>query len=139
MFGFDDPLGIKDKNEGRDKRRSFTQSQKNQILYQQGGKCAICHKPLDPRTTQFDHKKAWADKGRTVTQNGRALHANCHAIKTHNDRLKKVDKRPSKKQQSSPLDDLLGTGGSKKKKSADPLDAFSVMPYKKGKGGFGLF
>lgn len=139
MFDLDDPFRVKGKNEGRDKRRSFTQTQKNQIRYQQNDKCAICHKPLDPRTTQYDHKKPWADKGRTITANGRALHADCHAIKTHNDRLKKIDKKPAKKQQFNPMDELLGTSGSKKKKSSNPFDTFNVMPNKKGRGGFGLF
>ncbi len=139
MFGFDGPFGTNGKNEGRDKRRGFTQSQKNEILYQQNNKCAICHKPLDPRTTQFDHKKAWADKGHTVTRNGRALHAECHAVKTHKERLKKVDKKPTKKSMRDPVDELLGVSSSKVRKSPYPLDVFSIKPPKKGKGGFGLF
>lgn len=102
MFNYN-PFG-NDKNGGRDKRRSFTQSQKNQIRYQQNDKCAICHKPLDPRTTHYDHKKAWADKGRTVVQNGRALHAECHSIKHHTERLKKAEGKSKKKAPCGPLD-----------------------------------
>jgi hypothetical protein len=103
MFNFGDPFE-NDKNAGRDKRRSFTQVQKNQIRYQQGEKCAKCHKPLDSRTTRYDHNKPWADKGRTITENGRALHADCHAIKHHEEQLKKVDKKPKAKKPVSPFD-----------------------------------
>jgi hypothetical protein len=79
--------------ESRDSRRSFTQTQKNEILYQQNNKCAKCHKKLDIRIIQYDHIKAWADTGRTITQNGAALHPDCHALKTHIDRVKKIDKQ----------------------------------------------
>jgi nitrate/TMAO reductase-like tetraheme cytochrome c subunit len=79
-------------DKGRDKRRTFTQTQKHEILHQQNYRCAICKKKLDPRAMDFDHKKAWADEGRTVIQNGRALCKNCHGRETHNQRLKKVDK-----------------------------------------------
>jgi 5-methylcytosine-specific restriction endonuclease McrA len=77
----------------RDKRRAFTATQKKEILYQQDGKCAKCHKKLDPRATQFDHKKPWASGGRTKTQNGRALCSDCHSIVTHKERLRKTDRK----------------------------------------------
>jgi recombinational DNA repair protein (RecF pathway) len=77
--------------EGRDKRRAFTQTQKNEILYQQDGKCAHCHEKLDLRVVEFDHVEPWAANGRTVTQNGAALCPLHHRIKTHNDRLKKIE------------------------------------------------
>jgi hypothetical protein len=51
-----DPFSTKPK---RDRRRNFTATQKKEILYQQDGKCARCHKKLDQRATQFDHKKPW--------------------------------------------------------------------------------
>jgi hypothetical protein len=79
--------------EGRDTRRTFTQTQKLEILYQQNSKCAKCHEILDLRIVQYDHIKAWADQGRTITQNGAALHPNCHALKTHIERVKKIDKK----------------------------------------------
>jgi hypothetical protein len=79
--------------EDRDGRRAFTQTQKNEILYQQNSKCAKCHEALDIRIVQYDHIKAWADKGRTITQNGAALHPNCHALKTHIERVKQIDKK----------------------------------------------
>lgn len=94
---FDLGLGTSSKAKSeRDSRRTFTQSQKNEILYQQDSKCAVCHKKLDPRDIEYDHKKAWAANGRTVTQNGRAVHGSCHNIITHNQRLKKSDKKETK-------------------------------------------
>jgi hypothetical protein len=81
----------------RDTRRAFTSTQKNEILYQQDNKCAICHEKLDPRAKHFHHEKPWSSGGRTITQNGRALCANCHEKETHKERLKKVDKKRRKK------------------------------------------
>ncbi len=86
----------------RDTRRIFSQSQKKEILYQQDGKCARCHKKLDPRATHFHHEKPWASGGRTKVVNGRALCASCHEILSHKDRLKRVD-RKRKPRDVSPL------------------------------------
>jgi nitrate/TMAO reductase-like tetraheme cytochrome c subunit len=87
--------GIKQPGEKRerDSRRSFTETQKKEILHQQDYKCARCHKKLDLRTTEFDHKKPWAAGGRTVRVNGRALCSYCHKLITHKARLKKVDRK----------------------------------------------
>jgi 5-methylcytosine-specific restriction endonuclease McrA len=92
MFGF----GFAD-NDRRDKRRGFTQSQKNEIWARQKGKCALCHSSLDPRSTQYDHKKAHSANGKTKTGNGRALCANCHSKVTHDQRLEKIEgkKKPT--------------------------------------------
>lgn len=86
------------KNE-RDSRRTFTRTQKNEIWAQQDGMCAGsgCHKKLDPRTVEYDHGKEWSAGGRTTIKNGRALCADCHKLKTHKDRLKKVDKKRESK------------------------------------------
>lgn len=81
----------------KDSRRSFSPTQKKEILYQQDGKCARCHKKLDPRATHFHHEKAWASGGRTKVVNGRALCADCHEIISHRDRLKQVDKKRTPK------------------------------------------
>jgi hypothetical protein len=78
----------------RDGRRAFTTTQKNEILHQQDGKCAECHKKLDVRVIEYHHIKAWAAQGRTVTQNGAALCPTCHKLKTHKERLKSIDKKP---------------------------------------------
>jgi nitrate/TMAO reductase-like tetraheme cytochrome c subunit len=80
-------------NTRKDSRRSFSPTQKKEILYQQDGKCANCHKKLDPRATHFHHAKPWASGGRTKVINGRALCADCHEIISHRDRLKRVDKK----------------------------------------------
>ena len=77
--------------ENRDKRRAFTATQKNDILYQQENKCAICHKKLDPRAIEFDHRKEWSASGKTTIKNGAALCPTCHRIKTHKSLVKKID------------------------------------------------
>jgi predicted restriction endonuclease len=77
----------------RDGRRAFTTTQKNEILHQQDGKCAECQKKLDQRVIEYHHIKAWAAKGRTVTQNGAALCPICHKLKTHKERLKSIDRK----------------------------------------------
>lgn len=84
-------LGTSREESQRDSRRAFTRTQKNEILSQQNNKCARCHKRLDMRDVHFHHKKPWADKGRTITQNGRAVDGSCHNIITHQDRLKKIE------------------------------------------------
>ena len=63
----------------RDARRGFSPAQKWYILNQQNGKCAECGKHLDPSTAQFHHGRPWADGGRTVVRNGKALCPVCHA------------------------------------------------------------
>lgn len=88
----------RNKDADRDSRRTFNQTQKNEIWAQQNGKCANCHNGLDPRTTEYDHVKPWADKGKTIIVNGAALCANCHKLKSHKDRIKKVDKKRPKKE-----------------------------------------
>jgi 5-methylcytosine-specific restriction endonuclease McrA len=90
--GVNSPFQISQKPK-RDSRRAFTRTQKNEILYQQDGKCAKCHKKLDPRAIEFDHKKPWASGGRTITQNGRALCPECHKIVTHAKRLRNTNKK----------------------------------------------
>lgn len=92
-------LGLGPKKKQRDSRRIFTRTQKNEIWAQQGGKCARCHKPLDPRTVEYDHGKAWSDGGSTLIKNGRALCPECHRLKTHKERLEKVEKmeKPKRK------------------------------------------
>jgi 5-methylcytosine-specific restriction endonuclease McrA len=94
-------FGAPEPKKKRDTRRAFTRTQKNEILHQQNYKCAKCKNQLDLRATEFDHKKGWADGGKTVTVNGQALCANCHKIKTHKSRLKKTDVKPKKKDEDN--------------------------------------
>lgn len=60
-----------------------------------------CHKLLDIRTVEYDHIKPWADKGRTINENGVALCRNCHGLKTHNERSKKINNRRRPKSKKS--------------------------------------
>ncbi|MBT0159379.1 HNH endonuclease [Candidatus Bathyarchaeota archaeon A05DMB-2] len=95
------PFGISVEPQ-KDKRRSFTSTQKKEMLYQQDNKCARCHKKLDPRATHFHHAKPWASGGRTIVINGRALCADCHEIISHKERLRQVDKK-RKQRNTNPL------------------------------------
>lgn len=97
---------LQEKETKRDPRRTFTQTQKKEILYQQDNKCARAechHKKLDPRDIEFHHKKPWASGGKTVTVNGRALCGSCHKIVTHELKLKEVDKKRKPKQDNHPF------------------------------------
>ena len=87
--------------EPRDKRRAFTKTQQADILYQQGNKCAICHKILDPRAIDFDHIKPWAASGKTIIRNGAALCPTCHRIKTHKSLVKKIDNTKTRRKLAS--------------------------------------
>jgi hypothetical protein len=79
----------------RDSKRAFSQTQKNQILKQQNGKCAgkwCKHGKLDPTATHFHHIKGWADGGETKVKNGAAVCPNCHVKIAHEERLAKQEK-----------------------------------------------
>ncbi len=93
----------------KDSRRSFTATQKKEILYQQDNKCAssLCrHKKLDPRATHFHHEKPWSSGGRTIISNGKALCAECHEIVSHKQRVKNVDKKRTNRD-SNPFSSIL--------------------------------
>ncbi len=100
-------LGKSSKKESiRDTRRVFTQTQKNHIWDQQNGKCAgtdCNHSQLKQSYVRYDHKKGWADKGQTVSENGQALCSNCHSIKTQKSNLKKIDKKRTSKKSGTDL------------------------------------
>ena len=89
--------------EKRDSKRSFTRTQKNEILYQQNNKCANikCRKDLDPRDIEYHHDKPWANGGRTINQNGRALCGSCHNVISHKNRLKHSENDTSEKNNNS--------------------------------------
>lgn len=80
----------------RDKRRSFTATQKKQILAQQDFKCKKCHKKLGV-SYHFHHTKPWSSGGKTIVKNGIALCSDCHEELSHKERLKNVDKRRNTK------------------------------------------
>ncbi|MEK6885615.1 MAG: HNH endonuclease signature motif containing protein [Nanoarchaeota archaeon] len=81
----------------KNKRQPVSTSQKNEVLARQNNKCARCHKPLDMRAKHLDHKKEVYKGGKSKISNLQYLCANCHNIKTHEDKLKKVEKRRNSK------------------------------------------
>lgn len=93
------------REERRDGRRAFNQTQRKEILYQQDNKCARseCHKKLDPRDIRYHHEKPWASGGRTITINGRAVCGSCHNILHHKMNLKKSDKKRKPNKNNNPL------------------------------------
>ena len=105
-------FGLKPKE--RDKKRKFTRTQEKNILYQQNSKCAVCHKQLDPRDIEFDHKRSWAGGGRTISENGRAVCGSCHNIINHEQRRKNLDKK--RKPQ-----DMFGFNISSRKSNKNPF------------------
>ena len=90
----------KSKQPTKDSRRSFGSDQRKKILYQQDNKCAVCHEKLDPRAIHFHHAKPWSSGGRTIVANGRALCPKCHEILSHEERLKKTDKKRKPKNET---------------------------------------
>lgn len=117
--GLDIGIGPKSKS-SRDKRRTFTRTQKNEIWAQQGGKCAKCHKRLDLRTVEYDHGRAWSSGGATTVKNGRALCSDCHKLKHHEARLKKHDKK--RKEPKDPFGVNIFGAPPKRRKSKNPFD-----------------
>jgi len=81
---------------GKNKRQPISISQKNEILARQKNRCAICKKLLDMRIKHFDHIKEVYKGGKSKVNNLQALCLNCHAKKTHKDRLRKVESRRKK-------------------------------------------
>jgi len=75
------------------KRQPVSTSQKNEVLARQKNRCAKCHKLLDMRAKHLDHKKEVYKGGKSTISNLQYLCAICHNIKTHKDKLKKVEKR----------------------------------------------
>src|SRR3989338_6539043 len=75
------------------KREPVSKSQKNEVLARQKNRCARCKKPLDMRATHFDHIKEVYKGGKSKIDNLQALCANCHNVKTHEEKLKKVENR----------------------------------------------
>ena len=92
------------KKSNKDKRRTFTQTQRKEILHRQDMKCAKCKGKLDPRDIEYDHKKSWASGGKTEIDNGRALCGSCHNKLTHKKILNKVDKpKKTKSKENDPF------------------------------------
>jgi hypothetical protein len=62
-----------------DPRRTFEESQRRAIYEASGGKCGICQMAVSEAMAEYDHIKPWILGGRTVAENGRPVHAGCHA------------------------------------------------------------
>lgn len=107
MFDVDLGLPGQKKKEGRDKRRYFNKTEKKEILYQQDSKCANCHERLDPRAIHFHHEKAWADGGRSIAVNGRAVCPTCHEILEHKQRLKKSEEKAEREEEPDNIIDKM--------------------------------
>lgn len=73
----------------RDAKRAFSESVKNHVWDRQQGKCAKCENQLNRVATEYDHKVAWENGGLSMEENCQAFCANCHRIKTNEDRLTK--------------------------------------------------
>lgn len=107
-------LNLSNKRTERDSRRQIGKSEKNKVWDRQRGKCKLCHQPLSPSATHYDHIKPYSEKGETNTTNIQALCANCHAKKTNEDRVKKISARKNKGSKPPSVSDLLW--GNKNKK-----------------------
>jgi len=84
-----EPIKQKETKPKRDKKRRFSLTIKNQIWDKQDGKCLNCKESLKQVHTHYDHITAWEGGGKSSEENCQALCANCHSIKTHEDRLAK--------------------------------------------------
>jgi len=73
----------------RDDKRQFSQTVKNYVWDKQDGRCLRCKEQLKLSSTHFDHITAWEDGGKSDVSNCQALCANCHGVKTNDDRLEK--------------------------------------------------
>ena len=75
------------------KREPVSKSQKNEILARQKNRCVRCRKLLDMRATHFDHIKEVYKGGKSTIDNLQALCSDCHSVKTHDEKLQKVERR----------------------------------------------
>ena len=78
---------------GRDTRRAFTKTQRVMIWKSQKSRCNTCNKKLDLCTVVYDHRKRWADGGKTTFKNGQALCPNCNNLKNFNENATLAEKR----------------------------------------------
>jgi hypothetical protein len=62
-----------------DPKRLFDENEKAQIRKKQNGTCAVCNESVSTEDEEFDHYPlAYRDGGRTVVENGRLVHKECH-------------------------------------------------------------
>jgi hypothetical protein len=120
--------------EERDTRRVFTSIQKNAIYDRQKGKCWECGKPLPATIAQYHHLKGHSKSGKTVTDNGVALHPNCHVEIHKEEQLKKADTRPKTtgKTQAKPKAKANSAKRKRRRRSDDPfgINSFKLPSFK---------
>jgi len=62
-----------------DRRRTFSDEQKAEMLKRDGAKCQMFQKDLGLSPFEGDHYPlAWRDGGPTEIENGRLVHTSCH-------------------------------------------------------------
>ena len=62
-----------------DRRRTFSDEQKAEMLKRDGARCQMCQKDLGLSPFEGDHYPlAWRDGGPTEIENGRLVHTSCH-------------------------------------------------------------
>jgi len=87
----------------RDPHRTFSQSQKNEVLQRQKHRCAKCHDLLNVAGgVEYDHIKPWEKGGKTIASNCQALCRNCHGNKSHKATFEKVEKKRAKRNDTPP-------------------------------------
>ncbi len=62
---------------GLDPKRLFDEEEKKQIRERANDKCAVCQDVVLIEA-EFDHIKPWIQGGRTIVENGRLVHRECH-------------------------------------------------------------
>ena len=65
---------------GLDPKRAFDSSQQQEIWEAAGGECGVCQRKIDKlsQSIEYDHILPWILGGRTVPENGRPVHSECH-------------------------------------------------------------
>ena len=94
-------LGTQKKEIKRDSRRTFIITQQKELKDRQNNRCNLCGTELSDDNVDYDHIIPWEDGGKTTLANGQAICLKCHRKKTRKDKLKKVDKKRVKKENTN--------------------------------------
>jgi hypothetical protein len=115
-----------------ERRRSFSQDQKLEMLERQNYRCAYCFKSINIKNSHADHIYPFSAGGDTSVGNGQMVCNRCHRIKTANQQplyypnpksfygAKKSAKNPS----HDSLDELFGLGSNSFRKSKSVSNNF---------------
>jgi hypothetical protein len=99
----------------KNKRKSLTPKQKEEVLKKQNGKCTQCNKELYPAITHYDHIVPISEEDSTNDlHNIQALCGDCHTNKTKLENKQRGirNKLKKNKNQNNEFDVLRGGGGS---------------------------